>query len=67
MSTINIKQLIGNLIIVTAPENLHSDLEAKVSATLLKALQSVQGQAVESPKQNSDKCLQQLSNRESSS
>lgn len=63
MSTINIKQLIGNLIIVTTPENLQSDLEAKVSVSLLKVLQSVQGQGLESSEQSLDKSGQQQSSR----
>ena len=64
MSTIHIKQLIGILIIVTTPENLQSDLEAKISTTILKVLQSVQGQDVENLKQSLDKSVQQLSSRE---
>lgn len=62
MHTIRINQLIGNLIIVTTPENLQVDLESKITSTILKVIQSVQDQGLENPIQNSDKCSQQSSN-----
>lgn len=61
MHTIHINQLIGNLIIVTTPENLQVDLESKITSTILKVIQSVQGQDLENPIQNLDKCSQQSS------
>lgn len=66
MHTIHINQLIGNLIIVTTPENLQVDLESKITSTILKAIQSVQGQGLENPIQNLDKCSQQSSTPASS-
>ena len=53
MNTINIKQLIGNLIIVTTPECLNADLEAKVSEALLNVLQSANFQEPDNSNNNS--------------
>lgn len=62
MLTVNIHQLVGNIIIVTTPENLEADLEAKVSATLLKTLQILKAQGLETPEQNPDKPEPQSTN-----
>ena len=55
MINVNIKQLIGNLIVVTTPETLEQDLEAKISAVVLRVIQSVQVQDLGHAESNSDK------------
>ena len=64
MSTINIniKCLIGNVIVVTTPENASQDLEAKITTTILKAIQHLQVQYLDHQESNSDKSDQQSPN-----
>ncbi len=55
MISINITNLIGNLIIVTTPENANQDLETKILATVAKAVQHLQVLNLENQAQGSDK------------
>lgn len=61
MTTINIKQLVGTMIVITTEDMLESNIEAKLSATLLKVVQSAQNQHEENLIESSGKSEQQQS------